>query len=192
MTSEYLFEGDNGTITSPNYPEEYNTHDIVTYKIVVSGNKVIKLDFQDFSVEDEVGSNICIFDYLEIYDNLQKIGSFCGDKKPPQIFSKSNFLTLKFITDHSRNSKGFKANYSSISSDAECGGIVVKDGAVLQPPMMEDGTGYKNAVACKWTIVAPTGFKVNLNWLSFEIEDSGCVYDYVEFYDGYENDESRR
>lgn len=192
MISEYLFEGDNGTITSPNYPDDYNSQDIVTYKIVVDGHKLIKLDFLDFNVEDEIGSHVCIFDYLEVYDNFQKIGSFCGNKKPPQIISKSNLLTLKLITDHSRNSKGFKANYSSISSDLDCGGIIIKDGSIIKPPMTRDGQSYKNARSCKWTVVAPIGFKVYLNWLSFEIEDSGCSYDYVEFFDGYENEDSRR
>lgn len=192
VLSEYLFEGDNGTITSPNYPNVYNSQDIVIYKIIVEGHKTIMLDFQDFSVEDEIGSNLCLFDYLEVYDSFRKIGAYCGNKKPPRIFSDSNLLTLKLITDHSQNSKGFKVNYSTVSSDSECGGIIIKDGTVLKPPMESDEQTYKHSINCKWTVVAPKGFKVYLNWVSFEIEDAGCVYDYVEFFDGYDNQESRR
>lgn len=192
IVSEYLFEGDNGTILSPNYPDNYNSQDIVTYKIVADGNKLIKLDFQDFDIENEIGTNICIFDHLEIYENFQKIGSFCGDKKPPQIISKTNLLTLKFVTDHTRNSRGFKINYSTISSDADCGGIIVKDGSNIKPPMASDSQSYKKAMNCKWTVVAPIGYKVHLNWVSFDIEEYDCAYDYVEFYDGYENKDSRR
>lgn len=191
VMTEYLFTADNGTISSPNYPNQYNSQDIVTYKIVVDGHKLIKLDFEDFEIEDEVASNICIFDYVEIYDNLEKIGTFCGDKKPSQIISKSNVLTIKLITDQSQNSKGFKAKYSTISSDLECGGVIVKDGARIKPPM-EGSETYKHQMNCKWTIVAPIGYKVNLDWLSFNIEDAGCSYDYVQFFDGYDNEESRK
>ena len=47
---------------------------------------------------------------------------------------------------------------------------------------------YKNLVNCLWTIEAPAGKKVSLEFKHFKFEiSSGCQNDYIEVYDGSDN-----
>ena len=47
---------------------------------------------------------------------------------------------------------------------------------------------YKNRVDCLWTIEAPAGKKVQLDFKHFKFEiSSGCQKDYIEVFDGSDN-----
>lgn len=65
----------------------------------------------------------------------------------------------------------------------ECGKVLKSySGYVFHPNYPKQ---YKNRVNCLWTIVAPAGKKVNLEFKHFKFEiSSGCQNDYIEVYDG--------
>lgn len=86
---------------------------------------------------------------------------------------------MAFQSDKSIHGR-FKANYSFI--ELKCGGIVKTSEQIIYPPL--DGTTYAHDSFCKWLIVAPEGFSIQLEWLSFDLEVAdGCNYDYVMIFD---------
>lgn len=72
--------------------------------------------------------------------------------------------------------------YKSINISLECGGAITRPNVTISPPS-SDG-GYQNRANCKWFIVAPPGFLVQLKFNSFDLEAyPECRYDYVQIYD---------
>ena len=73
-----------GVITSPNYPEMYDSHDDCGWLIEVDANHVVQLQYEDFDVEPH--SN-CSFDYVKLYDGANTsaplIATHCGAGIPP-------------------------------------------------------------------------------------------------------------
>ena len=72
--------------------------------------KRIRLTFQTFKLEFE---SSCGYDYVEVsYENIKK--RYCGSRKPGQITSSSNKMTVKFISDDSKNFQGFSAKWEVV------------------------------------------------------------------------------
>lgn len=70
-----------------------------------------------------------------------------------------------------------------------CGGIIKKLNSSIAPPKI--GDRYVNDGYCKWIIVAPLGYLVQLTFTSFEMEyDDGCRYDYLSIFDNIVNHEN--
>lgn len=64
----------------------------------------------------------CQFDYLDIRQDGpygERLGKFCGTKKPKPIASKSNVLWVNMITDKSDRMAGFRATWETIDSEPE-------------------------------------------------------------------------
>lgn len=76
------------------------------------------------------------------------------------------------------------ANYTIISAGAKnCGGIYKKPKGEIRVPLTE-AEGYLSDLECRWTLIAPIGYGIQLSWQSFSLEEStDCSYDYVEIYD---------
>ena len=182
-----IYSANNGVISSPNYPVPYEADRECEYDIIAPLGSVIELTVLDLDIE---GHSNCEFDNLEIFDGLElenstSVGKYCGTEMPDTFVSNFNHLRVKFNSDLSIHGRGFKANYTF--SDVECGGIVRDSNIVIKPPMDTEGDGvYKSNSECKWLVVAPPGFIIQLNFLSFELEhDTECKYDYVRiFYNG--------
>lgn len=52
----------------------------------------------------------------------------------------------------------------------------------ITPPMA--GSSYQNGANCRWYIVAPPGFLVQLSFSSFELESyPECRYDFIQIFD---------
>lgn len=110
------FESESGTITSPMYPQPYQSDRKCTYEIIAPMGNAINLDWIDFDIEENTYP-LCQYDYVQVfdghdYDNSTEIGKYCGAHVPPKVVSSQNMLTLKLVTDPSVSGRGFKANYS--------------------------------------------------------------------------------
>lgn len=52
----------------------------------------------------------------------------------------------------------------------------------ISPP--SNGNGYEHRSTCKWIIVAPVGYIIQLQFTSFDLEAyAECRYDYLAIYD---------
>lgn len=70
-----------------------------------------------------------------------------------------------------------------------CGGIIKKLNVSITPPKF--GNRYVNDGDCKWIIVAPLGYLVQLTFTSFEMEEhDDCRFDYLSVYDNIINQEN--
>lgn len=140
-----------GTITSTNYPQNYdNKLDCLWYIFVPKYNR-IQFDILDFdlfgSEEKSCGDVIRIYDDETIFNNYTQ--NICPDSKIAPFISKSNSLIIQFVTDSSGTAKGFKANFSAV-----CGGIIEVKNYGTPDILTSDGISH-SSINCTWTILAP-------------------------------------
>ncbi|KAM4018153.1 astacin-like metalloendopeptidase isoform 1-T1 [Anomaloglossus baeobatrachus] len=111
------YTADNGTITSPCYPDLYpNLSDCITTIWAPEGYQIV-LNFTTFDVEY---SSSCLYDYLIINDGGRTdsplLGRFCSNKPIPTVVSTGNVLLLQFCSDNWLNMAGYTANYHFVQS----------------------------------------------------------------------------
>jgi cubilin len=166
-----IYTAENGMISSPNYPNPYAGERVCEYDIIAPQGKIIVLNILDLDIEKH---SVCEFDNLEIFDgatadNATSLGRFCGDIKPGIFTSTFNHLHIHFSSDASINGRGFSANYSFV--DVECGGLIRDQSEIIKSPVETDGNGvYKSNALCRWLVVAPKGFVIQMNFINFELE----------------------
>jgi tolkin protein len=101
-----------GTLQSPNYPEDYRPNKECIWKITVPESFQVALKLQSFEIENH---DNCVYDYLEVRDghlpNSPLLGKFCGYKIPEAVRSNSNKLLVKFMSDSSVQKAGFSATF---------------------------------------------------------------------------------
>lgn len=93
----------------PSY--DYYDNEEYTYTISASENSNIFLSFSYLNLED-------IYDSLWIYDGPDTlsplIGGFTGSTVPTLIYSSTNAITLKFISDNGITNAGWRAVYDTV------------------------------------------------------------------------------
>lgn len=68
----------------------------------------------------------------------------------------------------------------------ECGGVHTDQEKILQSPGFPDE--YPDEQICYWHIRVRYGQNIRLQFLEFDIEDDvGCISDYLEIYDSYDD-----
>ncbi|RUS68924.1 hypothetical protein EGW08_023313, partial [Elysia chlorotica] len=106
-----ILSGDNGTITSPNYPQNYWNYARCLWSISVEPGKVIRLTFHQFCLEDLN----CVYDWIVIYDNSRTnpLGKKCGYSIPEPIWSNGNQMFVEFHSDLIETAQGFQASWEA-------------------------------------------------------------------------------
>jgi len=178
--------GASGNITSPNYPSNYPTlSDCVWILTVPSGR--ISILFTDFLVEDH--SN-CAYDFVEIRDGSSRqaprVGFICGSNGLGYNYtSLGQSLYIRFRSDYSVTSRGFKASWTNAGTgQGQCGGIlpVAASGEIVSPSYP---SSYPPNLNCIWQIQVPSGYQVSVTYVDTDIEPSSrCVKDYIELQNG--------
>ena len=102
-----------GNFSSPNYPFSYPHHLDCTWSITVTQGNYIYLQFSYFSLE--YGESHCPYDYVEVSDPNYPSSSIpkkhCGYQSPWCVWSTSNVLQVRFVTDSFVSARGFIARY---------------------------------------------------------------------------------
>lgn len=129
----------------------------------------------------------CTYDNLEIFDGAggfkTKLGTFCGQKKPPSTFVSSfNHLTVVFSSDQSTSGRGFQANYSFV--DVSCGGMIFNASSIITAPSFTDKDGsYKPSPDCRWLVCAPLDHVIQMTFVNFDLDQSrDCKHDFVTIF----------
>ncbi|XP_038149701.1 bone morphogenetic protein 1-like isoform X2 [Cyprinodon tularosa] len=172
-----------GTISSPNWPDNYPSKKACTWSLSTTPGHRIKLIFNEVDMEAHLE---CAYDHLEIFDGedvrAPMLGHFCGNKLPAPILSSSSKMFLRFFSDNSVQKRGFEASYNT-----ECGGnlkaeVRTKD---LYSHAQFGDNNYPGGFDCLWVLTAEKGYGVEIIFQVFEIEEEAdCGYDYLELYDG--------
>ncbi|KAK6490308.1 cubilin [Huso huso] len=178
-----VYTAPTGTLTSPNYPNNYPNSRQCIYKIVVETNRQIMLNFTDFILEHTYPS--CSFDHIEIrdggYETSPLIGKYCGTYTPPLVISHSNRLWIKFSSDVTVTYKGFMAHWDGTLSG--CGGTLTTSTGSFTSPNYP--LPYHPNAECYWLLKTNPGSQIQLQFNDFHLESStNCMYDYLAVYNG--------
>ncbi|KAE9545917.1 hypothetical protein FO519_010871, partial [Halicephalobus sp. NKZ332] len=109
------YNASSGTITSPNYPDNYTNNLFINYKIVTPPNTYIKINVTDFITEST-------YDYLRIMEGLDAninntIAFLHGNYTntvPMTYHARSNMVLMIFYTDHIVVRKGFSLDFQGM------------------------------------------------------------------------------
>ncbi|XP_061166015.1 uncharacterized protein LOC133174938 [Saccostrea echinata] len=108
------------TISSPNFPNEYNPRQRCQWTITSPQNTRMRMTFEKFEVElredDKCG------DYLEVKFTLPGHPgiNYCGSTFEPTILTERNYLGLVFTSGPDVVQKGFKATISLLTDHDLC------------------------------------------------------------------------
>ncbi|XP_061183373.1 cubilin-like [Saccostrea echinata] len=113
------FTGENGTFTSPGYPDKYFINQTCFYIITAPIGQHINLTFKDFDVGKSTNDKKCGGDRVEIHDSGY-VGSHddihCGKQDKDELIqylSSGHSITLRFVSRGNQGSqfKGFNVSY---------------------------------------------------------------------------------
>ncbi|ODM91924.1 Tolloid-like protein 2, partial [Orchesella cincta] len=103
-----IIEEENGTLTSPSFPNLYPSNKHCAWEIIAPPQTRITINFTHFDLE---GNNQeCDYDSVEVYsklsqDELKRHGSFCGPDR------QGNSIRIVFTSDNSVQKTGFALVY---------------------------------------------------------------------------------
>lgn len=100
---------DQGYLTSPNYPKNYNGRKFCQLKIKVKQNKRLEMYLIDMELEKTSLITANPTDYLEINNN----GKFFGDRSYEVIYNDTKDALITFKTDNFFNKRGFFVYFKS-------------------------------------------------------------------------------
>ncbi|KAK3087707.1 hypothetical protein FSP39_009442 [Pinctada imbricata] len=180
-----LLEGESGGFASPNWPRRYPHNMNCSWTIVVPKFKIIVLKFIHFDLGSG-NSEPCKSDTDYIFvsewtsNNQSKT---CLTKGNNEYTSYTNNLTLTFISNLKNDSQGFRVFYRS---DWPCGGTLTNNNGQLSSPNWPGS--YPASASCIWKILAPKGAKIQVNFVSLDLEQhmsGNCIsaYDYVYIFE---------
>ncbi|XP_053714419.1 cubilin isoform X1 [Synchiropus splendidus] len=179
-----LQSGDSGSLSSPNYPNNYPGPSRCAWLIEAPEGHTITLTFTYFNLELH---STCTWDSLTIFNGGSPgspvIGQYCGTTSPGTIKSGSNKLAMVFLADHSVSRGGFVATWSSDTSG--CGGVIHADTGTIKSPNYPQN--FPANVECSWRIIAHEGYHLQMSVSSdFHIPDSSgsCQNSYLKMWSG--------
>lgn len=190
------------TIISSSFDKEnYDDNMNCTWIIEAPSNKKVVVKFLYIDLEYHLS---CTYDYVALYDSRainydSRLALLCGyDNSTTVLTSTNNSMVIEFITDSSRNGKGFKAAiYFSYSESVGCGGrvdLTANFSHILKSPLIS-GRHYDNFLDCHWSITSPHSTIIKITFTKFHIAPcqnvnqtaigySRCNCDFVEINDG--------
>ncbi|XP_053215446.1 cubilin [Podarcis raffonei] len=191
----YLYT-DSGVVTSPNYPQTYPPNLNCSWHVMVTVGFIIGIHSEElFQVinEDAACSR---GDYVELRNGpdlsapplgpSSRNGRFCGSNSLSTMYTTDNQLFVHFLSDSSNGGQGFKLKYEA--KGLACGGNFYisqsnPSGFVSSPGHPGN---YPPHADCVWTIIAPFGAAVELQFEDhFDIQSSpNCTLSYLELRDG--------
>ncbi|KAM9302073.1 embryonic protein UVS.2-like [Gastrophryne carolinensis] len=163
-----------------NYPNNYNCSWLI--RLPITQNQIF-LQFKAFDVQSSAG---CTSDYIRVFDGPSRTSPLlldraCGLGQMPSLVSSGSLMLVEFVSDGSLTATGFKASYSPVN----CGGTYTSFSGTVSSPRYDGNTSYPPYSDCTWTILAPSGYKIQLSFSSFSLEPSSpCSYDFLEIRDG--------
>ncbi|CAL8142101.1 unnamed protein product [Orchesella dallaii] len=178
-----------GTITSPNYPNNYVATNCI-WKIVVRPGRTIRVTFNTIFEIYSAGGE-CVTDQLILRNGANDespflgSGRYCGSTSPPVLETNGNHLFIHF-SSWTQGGKGFALTYEEVSLG--CGGnVLLSDDApstlISSPNFPQIPPPYTE---CEWIFTAPQGEAVQVTFMvSFQLTVSpGCQRAGVEVRDG--------
>ncbi|PVD25527.1 hypothetical protein C0Q70_13183 [Pomacea canaliculata] len=164
---------------------------------------VVHIQFTQLDVE--LSATGCDFDYIEVFDRpndeARSLGTFCGSRLL-QFQSSLRSLYITFHSDTKGTRAGFRLTYQALgrwgeepTADGSCSlytpslmAVSSADQFIQYPSSsLKDSRGGD----CGWlleTDIADYVMHVNLSLVNIEAPSNSCVSDYIEVFDGSDDD----
>ena len=116
-----------GHISSPNFPNNYDSNKNCIWNITVPDGKIIKLTFLNFTLvagENEDCAGAAADSARVFITNVASHGGkpndfkICGQKLPSPVYSEGNFIQVRFESRTGPVNKGFNATFKAIDGDS--------------------------------------------------------------------------
>ena len=147
-------------------------------------NKIINIQFYQMDLEED--RNNCEYDYIEVRDGSTTtfpllLPRLCGQTVPAPINSTRSVILIRFHSDSSLTSRGFKLRWKAL--EPTCGGLVTAPFGTITSPGYPGP--YPARRTCVWRLRLLPGSTINFSFAALDIESStNCSSDYVKLYDG--------
>ncbi|XP_006866496.1 PREDICTED: mannan-binding lectin serine protease 2 [Chrysochloris asiatica] len=167
--SDQVFTKRSAELSSPEHPQPYPKLSSCTYSIRLEEGFSIILDFvQSFDVETHPEIQ-CPYDSLKIQTDKEEYGPFCGTTLPPRIETKSNNVTITFVTDESGDHTGWKIRYTSTAQP--CPNPIAPPNGHISP--VQDRYILKD----RFSVICETGFELLKGYLPLKSFSAVCQKD---------------
>ncbi len=156
-----------GTIEDGSGPDDYQNNNDCSW--LISPTVLIdhlRITFESISTE---ASNDKVIIYNGPNTSSTVLGTYSGTTLPATITSTSPSVLVRFITNGSVTSSGWRLNYSSVYP-IFCSGLVT---LTAPSDTFSDGSGsnnYNNGSNCRWQIQPPNAVSITLHFLDFNTE----------------------
>ncbi|XP_063802128.1 embryonic protein UVS.2-like [Pseudophryne corroboree] len=177
----FLLTGLQGTLDVQSSISPYSEETDCIWLVSVNRNKAV-LQFDIFDVSPSAG---CTSNYITVYDGPSKkspllLDRVCGSQELPLLVASGGTMLLELVGDKTLTSAAnVKASYGLV----DCGGMYTSNNGTATSPGYPDL--YPNLSDCISIIWAPVGYRIVLNFTTFDLEfSSSCLYDYLIINDG--------
>nr|XP_054949402.1 deleted in malignant brain tumors 1 protein isoform X1 [Pan paniscus] len=164
-----------GGFSSPFYPGNYPNNAKCVWDIEVQNNYRVTVIFRDVQLEGG-----CNYDYIEVFDgpyrNSPLIARVC-DGARGSFTSSSNFMSIRFISDHSITRRGFRAEYYSSPSNDSTNLLCLPNhmqASVSRSYLQSLGFSASDLVISTWNGYYECRPQITPNLVIFTIPYSGC------------------
>ncbi|KAK9890452.1 hypothetical protein WA026_010538 [Henosepilachna vigintioctopunctata] len=171
-----------GSITSPNYPQQY-PNDIECEWLIeapIGHSIIINFTFVDVEKDDT-----CVYDSIKVFNGPDStypmLGHLCHIDKPVQYSGNGHLMKVHFMSDASFSGKGFVANVQFVRS--KCGGKMTAISGTITTPNYP--RNFDSGDICEWLIITDENHVIDFEFVDMDlISATNCVLNYVKIYDG--------
>ncbi|KAL3290304.1 hypothetical protein HHI36_023648 [Cryptolaemus montrouzieri] len=164
----------NYSLTSPGFPNGYSNDLNCEWIFSTTPMNHLRIIFGAIDLDNTVGYlDNCYSDYVEVHsgkDGVQDwklIKKICTYNESDLIFSTSNLMKVKFVSNFYSNGSGFSADVRE-----ECGGDIRQSEGFI---IFDDK--HVRRRKCEWNVTVKAGRTIKIHFAKFNIspgQDSGC------------------
>ena len=157
------------------------------YKVVAPPMNTIKMELLEMHLSlcaPERNQSGCSCDYLEVLDGngpfSNPIGKYCGYSLPIPITSTNAAMYLRYVTDATLSSTGFKVRFTAVASVCgfESHRTITEDTEFWSPGSDKNPPLYPANARCMWIAEALPTKILEIEFIYFELEeDDNCTKD---------------
>ncbi|XP_076583741.1 ovochymase-2 [Chaetodon auriga] len=109
-----VFTNNTGEIRSPNWPNDYQTKSVCTWRITIPSAVNVTVAFTHFELQAENIFGNCV-DFVEIFSgaNMTSQGRFCGFSPPPAVTISTNTVVIRFLSNGDNQQSGFRGYWTT-------------------------------------------------------------------------------
>ena len=168
------------------------------YKVTGPPMSTIKMELLEMHLSlcaPERNRSGCSCDYLEVLDGngpfSDTIAKYCGYEIPIPISSTSSAMYIRYVTDSTISSTGFKVQFTAVVS--ECGHEshrnITGDTEIWSPGAEKTPPQYPPNARCMWIAETEATKLLEIEFLNFELEqDDNCTKDKLIIEDSFVKD----